>query len=467
MRRNKFAFEEAEVIEQPQQAEQPVTEVKTEQVVNVPAEQPTEEVVEEAPIVMQDLSDDLLSIDKDQEELGNDSDAIQDASSDAEELQGYSNIMEKNLDNGMSPDAVEAIQLATESICKRLGIVKKNPKISLEAFEELKNNKESTRLAFEENNGIISRTLKAIWEAIKKAIAKVKEFINKIFNVNKNLEKNTKKNEETAKTTSNNVKETPSKEASSKEPEKKGKFIEDGVLCTDILSDIYAVKSATNYVRLQKDSLELLENTGYLYSSTEKMIDIYEDLINLLDDVRFNEEVIDKNYLEKAKSIFKTIKSIKDRDSIFELNKVTISFGKEISYDDRDNIDVSAQFRNLYGTLRSFRNNEDTKHALILPILDKQEIRQINSAIFIIIKNNERLITSSERLNSKFKTIFDNLQLLANNEKVTHAELMFRSDCVRSMDYFVTRLLPAIISAHTKPINGFNKWVAESLKYYA
>lgn len=190
MRRNLFAFEEAEVLEQPEQlqqvekVEQPVTEVKTEQVVNSPAEQPTEE----APIVMQDLSEDLVCIDEDEEELGDYVDSIEDTFCDADELQGYSDIMEKNLDNGMSPDAVEAIQLATESICKRLGIVKKNPKISLEAFEELKNNKESTRLAFEENNGVIVRTLKAIWVAIKKAIVKIKEFIKKLFGFNKKIE---------------------------------------------------------------------------------------------------------------------------------------------------------------------------------------------------------------------------------------------------------------------------------------
>lgn len=444
MRRNKFAFEEANTNNDDQ--------IKT----------------------SQDLDTSIASIDQDHQELENNSEVIDGAHSDVQELQGYSNIMEKNLDNGMSPDAVEAIQLATESICKRLGIVKKYPKISLEAFNDLKNNKESTRLALEENGGVISRTLKAIIEAIKRAIAKIKEFIKKLFNTNQNLEKDTKENQETEKQKSGKMNEESPEVNPSVSPEEKttvskksGDSIKDDDLCAKILKDIYGISAKPDFTGIKKHALGLLENTGYLYSATEKMIKTYCDIIDLLDDVKFDGNLIDDSYYSKFSSIFKTIRPIKDKNSSFELNLFTFSLGKEIHYDDRLDLDVSAVCRNLCATLRSFRKDENAEHHLMLPVLHKDDIREVNDAILRIIKNNEKLIISADKLTEKFNLMLKKIQALGEKSDVRHTEIMFRADCSRAMDPFVTRTLPSILSAHFKPIRGFNKWIDESFEYYS
>lgn len=120
-------------------------------------------------------------------------DAIDSTAADADSLEEIGAVVEDSIENGgMSETEVRSVEVAVESIYKRLGI-KKSPMPAMESFKA--NKLAATKVALEG----IKEKLKSIWDAIVKAIERmtawVKQFVMKLFDVNsKNTERAKKLN---------------------------------------------------------------------------------------------------------------------------------------------------------------------------------------------------------------------------------------------------------------------------------
>ena len=114
-------------------------------------------------------------------------DAIDSADTDSGELSDLADTVEETVENGgMDATTARVVEVAVESIYKRLGVPRKAMP-AMEAFGAEGNKLAATKIALE----TIKESLAKIWEAIKKAIvdmsAWVAKFLDSIFNGNTKL----------------------------------------------------------------------------------------------------------------------------------------------------------------------------------------------------------------------------------------------------------------------------------------
>lgn len=107
-------------------------------------------------------------------------DSSSDAQDDLETLQGINGVL-KDKQETIDPTAQKIAQIATEALCKRLGVAV--PKsISTENYSGF-STQAQVRIAIEENEGVIARII----EALKAVLKKIVDFFKKLFTQIKNF----------------------------------------------------------------------------------------------------------------------------------------------------------------------------------------------------------------------------------------------------------------------------------------
>lgn len=154
--------------------------------------------LEEEELVIEDNSEvdqleadvEVAEISEDQSEIDSDSDTIDNALDDVVELEQVAEVMEDSIEKeeGLDEDAAEMAQIATESICRRLGYTPRKAIIpALESFGGSSTRLEATKIALEETN----LTIQKAWEAIKNFFRNIwetiKGFLARMFDANVKL----------------------------------------------------------------------------------------------------------------------------------------------------------------------------------------------------------------------------------------------------------------------------------------
>ena len=139
-----------------------------------------------------EVANDQLETEADINEITENSDAIVEGVEAADQLEEVEEVVEKAAENdGLNPVAAEAIRIAVEAICARIGANSKTiyPLYAVENFQSASSRKANTKIALEG----VSEFLKNLWERIKAALkklwSKVVEFWNKYFSALNNMQK--------------------------------------------------------------------------------------------------------------------------------------------------------------------------------------------------------------------------------------------------------------------------------------